>query len=430
MSSNTNNKKIARYLIIGMCLCLVFAAGAMYMLAKEPNKKIEASTTEPTEEQTPEIEEEEPLEEEVTEDEAVAVEEEVTPAPEVQTIDVQVSEKLASMTLEEKVGQMFIVAPEVFSESSAVTEMDELSKKKMTKYNIGGLIMFSQNIIDPKQITSLNSELENYDTNGLPLFISVDEEGGLVSRISGNEEFPEAEFEDMSTVVDANRALEIGETIGSYLNKYNFNLDFAPDTDVLMNSKNTVVKDRSFGSDPAVVSQLSTNVVTGLHNNGILATAKHFPGHGNTVEDTHEGFAASYATLEEMKTTELVPFQTMIQNNIDFMMISHVVYPNVTENELPATMNYDIVTKLLKEEMGYNGIIITDAMNMGAIADNYSVAKSTVNAVKAGVDIVLMPSDFYKAYNAIIDAVGNGEIEESRIDESVRKILTLKMGKL
>ncbi len=330
-----------------------------------------------------------------------------------------------TMTIEEKVGQMFIVVPEVFTNGLDITSIDNINTKKMETYNIGGLVMFSKNIVNPEQITKLNQDLLNFDSS---LFISVDEEGGQVARIAGNSNFPEEDMKNMSSVYagDFQTGYEIGDTIGAYLKKYNFNLDYAPVVDVLLNSSNTVVNKRSFGSDAHIVSGMATNVLQGLRNNNILASAKHFPGHGNTALDTHFGFATSNATLEEMKEVELVPFEAMIENNVDMMMISHVIYPHLSDNEVPATLNKDIVTGLLKEEMGYTGVIITDAMNMGAIADNFSIEESTVQAVLAGNDIILMPSDFYLSYQSLVAAVKSGRITEERIDESVIKILTLK----
>lgn len=340
--------------------------------------------------------------------------------------DEKIRELVNSMTLEEKVGQMFIVEPEAFSKSSTVTEIGQIDLEKVKKYNVGGFIMFSKNIVNPSQITALNNGLIKSNSS---LFISVDEEGGTVSRISSNPNFSDKQIENMSEIGannDTKRADEVGEQIGSYLKKYGFNLDFAPLCDVLVNKENTVVKKRSFGSDEKIVSDLTLRVMNGLRKNDILTTAKHFPGHGSTSLDTHDGFATSYSTLEELQEKELVPFENMIANDVDMMMVSHVIYENVTKEQTPATMNHYIVTKLLKEDMGYNGVIITDAMNMGAISKNYSVEKSTVSAISAGIDIILIPSDFYRAYDSVIDAVNNGTIKEERIDESVYKILLLK----
>ncbi len=347
------------------------------------------------------------------------------------TTDETIKQIVEEMTLEEKVGQMFIVVPETFSKSSPVTDFSQLNVDKIKKYNVGGFILFTKNINNPKQLTEFTSNIDTLNSE-VGMFISIDEEGGQVARISNNSNFPDKRFENMSEVgrtEDYDRALEIGDTMGKYLTNYGFNLNFAPVCDVLLNPKNTVVSKRSFGSDGEVVANMSLNVMKGLKANNILACAKHFPGHGNTSLDTHDGFATSDATLEEMKSSELVPFKKMIENDVDMMMISHVIYPNLSEEQVPATLNYDIITELLKNQLGYTGVVITDGMNMGAIQNNYSVSKSTVMAVKAGVDIILMPSDFYVAYDSIIDAINNGDISEERINESVTKIIKLKYEK-
>lgn len=338
---------------------------------------------------------------------------------------VAVLEQLSNMSIEQKVGQMFIVTPEVFSEQSAVTDPSHIDFDMVEQYNIGGMIMFSRNLKSPEQITNLNSKLSEYDPS---LFIAVDEEGGQVSRISSNTNFPVETFANMSDVYkgDAEIGYEIGDAIGDYLNQYNFNLNFAPVADVYLNSANTVINKRSFSNDPQIVADVSSNVHGGLRNHGIMATAKHFPGHGNTAEDSHYGFAINNANRSKLNKTELVPFQRLISEDIEMVMIGHVIYPKIDKSEVPATLSYEIVTKMLKQDMGYNGVIITDAMNMGAIAEYYSVSDSTVAAINAGNDIILMPEDFDQAYNSVIKAVESGEISEDRINESVIKILILK----
>ncbi len=346
--------------------------------------------------------------------------------------DEYIEELVNGMTLEEKVGQMFIVVPETFSQYSEVTDINQLDIEEVEKYNIGGFILFTKNINNPTQLTDLTENLADINEE-IGMFISTDEEGGQVGRISNNSNFPDKSFPNMNEIgatEDYGAALVIGDTIGKYLSKYGVNLNFAPVCDVLLNQENTVVSKRSFSSDANVVAGMSLNVMKGLKSNNILACAKHFPGHGNTSLDTHDGFATSNATLEEMKSSELIPFVHMIENDVDMIMISHVIYPNLSSEQVPATLNYDIITGLLKEDLGYKGVVITDGMNMGAISNNYSVSNSTVKAVKAGVDIVLMPSDFYIAYNSVIDAVSNGEISEERINKSVTKILKLKLDKI
>lgn len=348
----------------------------------------------------------------------------------VSKMDATINEIIDNMTLEQKIGQMFIVAPETFSSYGTVTVENQLDAEKIKKYNIGGFVLFSKNILNPNQLISLTSYINDINEEIKP-FISIDEEGGQVARISNNPNFPDKKIEDMSDIgknKDYSRAYEVGDTIGKYLNEYGFNMDFAPVCDVYLNNNNSVVNKRSFGNDSELVSKMSLNVMLGLRDNNIISSAKHFPGHGNTSLDTHNGFATNNATLEEMTNTELIPFKNMIDNNIDTIMVSHVIYPSLSEEKTPATLNYDIVTNLLKNEMNYTGVVITDAMNMGAIVNNYNVKESTLKAVNAGIDIILMPADFYEAYDSLLVAVKNGEISEERIDESLYKILKLKLS--
>lgn len=338
----------------------------------------------------------------------------------------EIDETIANMTLEEKVGQMFIVTPEVFSSGGPVTNFSQLDHELMNKYNIGGLVMFEKNIVTPDQIKSLNSQLQDFDNS---LLICIGEEGGEYTRIAKSKTFPDDIVENMSAIGQSNdskNALNAGETIGDYLYKYGFNVDFAPVCDIYLNEKNIVIANRSFGSNPDLVSKMAGNFMEGLHNNGILATAKHFPGYGSSSTNSYEGLPVSNSTREELENIELVPFKNLIKNDVDFIMTGLVLYPNVSDKNLPAAINPDIVTGILKEDLGYTGVIMTEALDTGVFAHSYNSADIAVQAVLAGNDILLMPEDFFEAYNAIITAVNNGTITEERIDESVRKILIAK----
>ena len=205
-----------------------------------------------------------------------------------------------------------------------------------------------------------------------------------------------------------------------------FNVDFAPDADVLSNEDNAVIGDRSFGTDPNIVAEMAWAYSEGLNNNGVLATYKHFPGHGGTIEDSHSEYAYSYKTLDELKEMELIPFQSGSQNGVDFIMISHISTPEVTGGDIPASLSKLWVTDILRKEMGYEGIIITDSLAMGAVSNNYTSSEAAIKAVEAGCDMLLMPSNFKVAYQAVIESVKNGQISQERIDESVKRIVTAK----
>ena len=344
----------------------------------------------------------------------------------------EVAEKLAEMTLEEKVAQMFMVTPEALTGYSQVTEAGDVTYQALSQYPVGGIIYFSSNIADPKQLKTMTQNTQDYamDICGIPIFLGIDEEGGMVARIASNEAFDVEQFPNMWAIGekgDLEYAYHVGDTIGEYLWDNGLNVDFAPDADVLTNSENKVIGQRAFSDDALLTAQMSVQVMQGLEAQNVYACMKHFPGHGGTVGDTHQGYAYTERTIEQLREEELVPFQYGIDSGISFIMVSHIALPNVTGDETPASMSKYIVTDLLREEMGYDGIVITDAMNMGAITTCYNSSEGAVEAVLAGVDIVLMPKDFKVAYQGVIDAVETGVIEEERIDESVKRILQVKL---
>lgn len=345
----------------------------------------------------------------------------------------QAEEKLSAMTIEQKVAQMFFITPEALTGYEKVTAAGEATAKALEQYPVGGLVYLAQNLQNPQQTMEMLRNVQTYakETEGLPLFLSIDEEGGTVARIGNNEGFSVAKIPDMAQIgaaKDASLAYQAGETIGGYMSEYGFNLDFAPDADVLTNPQNQVVKKRSFGSDAQLVTEMSLQFAKGLQEHQILACFKHFPGHGATQGDTHEGFAYTDKTLEELYEQELVPFQAAAREQIPFVMISHISVPNVIGDNTPTSLSHRMVTDILRGEMGYAGIIITDAMGMGAITENYGADEAVVQAVQAGADMILMPQDFRSAYRSVLDAVSAGEISERRINASVRRILRVKLG--
>lgn len=206
------------------------------------------------------------------------------------------------------------------------------------------------------------------------------------------------------------------------------NVDFAPVADVYSNPNNAVIGTRSFGTDANLVASMVEQEVLGLKEYHIAATLKHFPGHGDTAQDSHSGMALSYKTLEEIHSCELIPFQKGIDAGAEFVMMGHISYPNILNSDIPSSLSYTMVSEILRQEMGFEGIIITDGMNMGAIANRYNSASAAVQAVQAGVDMILMPNDFRAAYEGLLGAVREGTIEESRIDQSVQRILKEKIS--
>lgn len=338
---------------------------------------------------------------------------------------------LAEMTLEEKVAQMFFITPEALTEVNLVTEAGNTTEAAFSEYPVGGIIYFGQNMESREQVSAMLRRMQDISEKqiNIPIFLATDEEGGRVSRLYGGAITDIPYVGDMYSVgksEDSSEAYQVGRTIGSYMKELNFNVDFAPVADIYSNPENTVIGDRAFGSTAELVSEMVPMAVKGLQSEGVLATLKHFPGHGDTADDSHNGYASSYKTMEELEQCEFLPFYAGIQSNVAFVMMGHISLPNVLDDETPASLSYEIVTEILREKLQFNGIIITDALNMGAIAQNYSSGEATVMAVEAGVDMLLMPADFKTAYETLINSVQEGRISEERINESVLRILQTK----
>ena len=337
------------------------------------------------------------------------------------------------MTLREKIAQMCFVMPEaLLGTDDAVTAAGEDEKAAFDKTPVGGVILMGQNLQSTSQTKALCAALQSFSESrlGLPVFIGVDEEGGDVARVSGTGKFGIGAVPRMATVGasgDPAQARSWGRKVGGYLKDLGFNLDFAPDADVLSNPANTVVKTRSFGADGDLVALMARAFAEGLQKAGVRACYKHFPGHGATAEDSHKGFAVSYRTKDELRENDLIPFADAVRGNIPFIMSGHISLPNASGKDLPASLNDEILTGLLRSEMRYNGIIITDALNMGAITQRFSAAEVAVLAVQAGNDMLLIADDLDSYVEALEKAVRGGEIDEDRINESVFRILREKL---
>lgn len=337
-----------------------------------------------------------------------------------------------SMSLEEKVAQLFLVQPEAIVDIGTATAAGDATKQAINKTPVGGFVYFSDNLQSEQQVQDMLRNVQKYseDRIGLPAFLSVDEEGGTVARVASTGRFDVTDVGDMAKIGasgDVDQAKQAGDTIGTYLSDLGFNLDFAPDADVLTNPENTVVKKRSFGSDPRVVSDMSLAVAQGLAQHQVHSVYKHFPGHGATAGDTHQGYAYTDKTLDELKQSELIPFENAIQNNAAFIMAAHISAPRVTGDDTPASLSKTMITDILRGQMGYDGIVVTDAMNMGAVTEQYTSAQAAVKALQAGADLVLMPEDFQEAYQGVLDAVKDGTLTEQRINESVTRIVKVKV---
>lgn len=337
-----------------------------------------------------------------------------------------VAEKMEHMTVEEKVGQMLMMDFRKNPDDSGMTVLSEDVAQKITDYHLGGIILFAENLDTAEQTKELVADMQK--AADMPLLIGIDEEGGMVSRLDKSQiphtSIPNAK--DMNG--DTAQAEAAGKEIGSVLSELGINVDFAPIADIHTNPENTVIGDRAYGTDAQTVADMASAFAKGLESEGVSATAKHFPGHGDTVTDSHDGMAVSEHDLQRLEEVEFVPFHRLADEGIDLMMVGHITMPNVTDDGLPASLSKEAID-LLREELDYDGIVITDAMNMGAVVDYYPDGEAAVKAVEAGVDIVLMPADLDDAYNSLCEAVQIGEISENRLDESVERILSLKYDK-
>lgn len=341
---------------------------------------------------------------------------------------------ISKMTLEEKTGQMLM--PDFRNwNGENVTEMLPEIEQLVKKYHLGGVILFRENVVTTEQTARLVSEYQAA-VEKFGLLLTIDQEGGIVTRLQSGTDMPG------NMALGATRSPEIswnvGNAIGEELASLGINMNFAPVMDVNNNPDNPVIGVRSFGEDPQLVADMGVAYTKGLQAAGVAATAKHFPGHGDTAVDSHLGLPEVPHDKERLKQVELYPFQKGMEAGIDAIMTAHVTFPKIDgtkaisqktgeEIAIPATLSYKVLTELMREEMGYEGVITTDAMNMKAIADHFGPVDAAIRAVKAGTDIVLMPVGLEEVANGLLDAVKNGEISEDRIEASVKRILTLKV---
>ncbi len=339
----------------------------------------------------------------------------------IRDMDDAVADLLSSLTLEEKVGQLFTIRPEALAYDYQYVSDD--TRRAYDDIPVGGFTLFAQNISTPEQITQMNEDL--HALNDIPPLLSIDEEGGIVARIGQNYNFPVQRFENMGYLPE-DGAVNAGYTIGSYLKEYGFDLDFAPVADVNTNPYNPIIGTRAFSSDPATAARMVSSCIRGFHEAGMLTCAKHFPGHGDTQTDTHLGYAETYKTWDELRNCEMLPFAAAIEQGTDFIMVAHICAPNVTGDSVPSSLNPLIMDKL-RNELHFDGLIITDSLGMGAISNYYSSAEASIQAIEAGADVLLLPANIYNAYHGVIDAVENGRLSEERIDASVYRILKVKL---
>ena len=347
--------------------------------------------------------------------------------------------QMEKMSLREKVGQLFMIRPDALESRFGPAELEDNSitgttrvsdemRQAYANYPCGGFALFRKNILSPSQLNMFTQNL--HTLNDLTPMLGIDEEGGRIARIANHPaNFGVRKFSSMGSIAasgDESKAFEVGRTIGQYLKAYGFNIDFAPVADVNTNPRNPVIGDRAFGNDPNAAAVMVRRVIEGLHSSGVASCIKHFPGHGDTATDTHTGYAETKKTWEEISSCEMIPFRAGIAAGTDFVMTAHIAAPNVTGTDEPSTMSYTVLTEKLRGELGFEGLIITDALSMGAITEKYSSSEACIRCIKAGVDVLLMPYDYFEAFVGVAAAVERGEISEARLNESVYRVLKFK----
>lgn len=365
-------------------------------------------------------------------------------------------EIVSNMTLEEKLGQMIMPDFRMWQEDgtkepSDLTEINSEVAEVIDKYDLGGVILFAENVKEISQTTTLIHDLQEVAINdkdgNLPLLITLDQEGGIVTRLGEGTNLPGNMA--LGATRSEKSSYDAGYLIGRELNALGVNVNFAPVLDTNNNPENPVIGVRSISSNPELVGKLGKNIAKGIQDQGVAATAKHFPGHGDTSTDSHYGLPMVNKSIEELRETELKPFKIAIENGIDMIMTAHIQFPQIEKDTfiskkdgspiaIPATLSDDIIKGILREEMEYDGVVITDAMNMKAISDHFGELESTKMAINAGIDIILMPTilrnnedvkNLDYIVNGILDSIKSGEIKEEEITDSVERIVKLKIDR-
>lgn len=366
----------------------------------------------------------------------------------------RVDSLLSNMSLRQKITQMMMVDFRQWKTAdeeakSDFTKMNSEVQKIVEDYDFGSVIFFANNIKETEQSFNLTMDLQKAATkdNGIPLLITTDQEGGIVYRLGSGTALPGNMA--LGATGDVNNAKIAGEIIGSELSSLGINTTLAPVVDVNNNANNPVIGLRSYGEDAEMVGKMASAEIEGLAEYNVIGCAKHFPGHGDTATDSHYGLPMVNKSKEELLNNELKPYQVAINQGIEMIMSAHILYPQLDdttvhsdktgkEEKLPSTLSHKILTDLLKGEMGFNGVVVTDAMNMAGIAATYDEVQAVKLAINAGVDLICMPTNItcledMSKLDAIIDgvekAVNDGEIQESRLDDAVTRILTLKENK-
>ena len=357
------------------------------------------------------------------------------------------------MTLEQKVAQLFVVSPETLTGVDSVQYAGDMAYQALQDYPVGGIVFAKDNIDSSSQFGTMTDNLQSYseEISGLPLFLAAAEEGGSASVLGNNDnldEYYENSYSDddsdyssssansvhsgapsMSEIGrkdDSTNAYEAGKSIGSLMSAYGLNLDLAPVADVL-SGNSTGIGNRTFGTDAQTVSDMALEVIRGIQEEDVNAAMKYFPGYG-AASSNMSGFPVINSSLDELKKKEFLPYSNAIAQGMDFVMVGHISVPNVTGDDTPASLSEKMISEVLRKDLGFKGIVMTDYLNDKTIVKNYGAADAAVKAIQAGADLLLEPDDLEAAYEGVLKAVKKGDITEDRLDESIYRILRVKLS--
>lgn len=357
------------------------------------------------------------------------------------------------MTLEQKVAQLFVVSPETLTGVDSVQYAGDMTYQALQDYPVGGIVFAKDNIDSSSQFGTMTDNLQSYseEISGLPLFLAAAEEGGSASVLGNNDnldEYYENSYSDddsdyssssansvhsgatsMSEIGrkdDSTNAYEAGKSIGSLMSAYGLNLDLAPVADVL-SGNSTGIGNRTFGTDAQTVSDMALEVIRGIQEEDVNAAMKYFPGYG-AASSNMSGFPVINSSLDELKKKEFLPYSNAIAQGLDFVMVGHISVPNVTGDDTPASLSEKMISEVLRKDLGFKGIVMTDYLNDKTIVKNYGAADAAVKAIQAGADLLLEPDDLEAAYEGVLKAVKKGDITEDRLDESIYRILRVKLS--
>ncbi len=339
---------------------------------------------------------------------------------------------LGSMSDREKLCQLFCVTPESLTGMGQVIQAGDATRNALASLPVGGLVYFADNIGGPEQVAEMLGATRGFalDACGIPPLLCVDEEGGQVARVANRAGMGVDNVGDMADIgagADPAEARSAAEYVGGYLSDLGFNTDFAPVCDVANNPESDTMRRRSFGADPQLVAQMVAAQVEGFEAAGVLCSAKHFPGIGAAVGDSHDSRIVFEGALADLEAVELVPFRAAIDAGVPLVMVGHLSVPQVAGSDAPACLSSAIVTDLLRGSLGFEGVVVTDSLAMGAVGEYYSAAEAAVLALEAGCDLLLMPADLDAALDALRAAVDEGRLSWGRIDDSLRRILRAKL---